>query len=269
MRPSILALALLAPAFPAVASAHHAVSTTGIAWVEPLTVAEVDVDAASFDFGGELRGDWQTFGVRAEVAPTERFSASVRVPWAHLHLADGRHAVGLSDIEGTLKLRMLATEHGGLIASAGLGAGLPTGQSRYGLGAGHFEIAPFVAASAQPNAHLILDAIVADKVSVGHVGGGQTTASASGLHGPLIAPHADHEAQLGLGIAGIAGPWYARVGTSAHIAWASPMDGLDVTADLGFARPEHYRISLGGAVPAAGFARYRWRTQLSVAAQFH
>lgn len=260
--PFTLAIGMLLYAAPA--TAHHVVSTSGVAWVEPLHVVEANVHAASFDFG-ELRGDWQVLSVRGELAPTPWMSISARVPWAHLHLSDGRRAIGLSDVEAATKFRLAATEHGGFIASAGLGTALPTGATEYGLGAGHWELAPFVAIAAQPHRHIVLDALATQTLSLTS---SRPTDSADGPHGALVAPHSDLETATRIGAAWVGARWYARVGAEGVWAWRTDEDGVSAEADLGYAMPARWRIAIGGALPIAGTERFRWLSRVSAALQF-
>lgn len=262
-----LSLLLLVPAS---AHAHHVVSTSGIAWVEPLSVAEVELAAAAFDLSPELQGSWQTLAVRGEVAIHDRLSLSARVPWTHVRLVDGRGAVGLGDIEASAKAKLFATEHGGLILSAGLGTGLPTGDPTVGIGSGHTEIAPFVAAATQPISWLVLDAIVAQKWSVGGGNVADEPRDDPGeQHGALIAPHADNETIAQAGVAAVWRSWYLRTSAMGIVAHRSPMDGLDAALDLGFAVPGRFRVSVGGSVPVTGSRRFDWQSRVAAAFQFN
>lgn len=269
MRRALVTLGLLL-LMPSTAQAHNVVSTSGIARVEPLIVAEVELIAAAFDFSPELRGSWQTLAVRGEVAIHERLSLSARVPWTYVRLADGRGALGLGDIEASAKAKVFATEHGGFMLSAGLGTGLPTGDPQVGIGSGHTEIAPFVAASTQPNSWLVLDAIVAQKWSVsGRDDAGEPLDDANEQHGSLVAPHADNETLAQVGVSTVWRSWYLRTSAIGVVAHRSEMDGLDAAVDLGFAVPGKFRISVGGSVPVAGSRRFDWQSRVAAALQFN
>lgn len=261
MRRSVIAFVVMTM-LPAVASAHHAVSTSGIAWVEPLSLAELEFAAAGFNFSPELRGNWQTVAVRAEAAVHERISIGARVPWTHIRLSDGRGALGLGDVETTLKGRLLSSDHG-FILSAGLGGGFPTGEPRVGIGSGHYEVSPFLAASGQPLSWLVADVLATQKWSVGG------TADEGAQHGALIAPHADTETLARLGLSVVWRRWYLRTSTTAVVAHQSNMDGIDAAVDLGFAVPGRIRVSLGGSIPLTGSRRFDWLSRLAAAYQFN
>ena len=92
---ALIALTLLSWTAPA--RAHHVVSESGIAWVEPVSVFQVDVQTARFDLGGSWRGQWSTLTPSLEWRLHERFSLMGRLPVAMISLDDGRAVAGLAD----------------------------------------------------------------------------------------------------------------------------------------------------------------------------
>jgi hypothetical protein len=176
------------------------VSEAGISWVEPVSVVEVSAEASRFDRGNGFSGNWQVLTLAAEWRALDALSLSLRLPMAHLSLDDGRRVIGLSDIELSAKYRVFATPHGGFIASAGVGTALPTGVAADGLGAGHFEISPFVAVSSAPTDWLIVYGAAIDKISLGQNVETMTLDERAG-HGSVIAPHEPHELDTRLGVA--------------------------------------------------------------------
>ncbi|MGM0556998.1 MAG: hypothetical protein ACQEVA_11515 [Myxococcota bacterium] len=186
--------------FPSSASAHHVVSEAGISWVEPVSIVEVSAEASRFDRGNGFSGNWQVVTLGAEWSALDDLSLSLRVPMAHLSLDDGRRVAGLSDIELSAKYRVFASPHGEFIASAGVGTALPTGVPEDGLGAGHFEVSPFVTVSSAPNDWLILYGAAIDKLSLGR-NAETTTIDERAGHGSVIVPHEPHELDTRLGVA--------------------------------------------------------------------
>jgi hypothetical protein len=139
----VLGLVLLLPS--AAARAHHVVSDLGIAPVLPASVAGVSVGTASFDVAG-MRGRWVAVTPQAEVQLGRYLSLLGTLPLARIDYQGGDSHNGLGDVGLSAKLRLYASDHGGLL-SAGLGVELPTGDDETGLGGGHPELAPFAIAS--------------------------------------------------------------------------------------------------------------------------
>ena len=81
--------------------------------------------------------------------------------------------------------------------------------------------------------------------------------------------HAETETLFALGTAAVLDRWYARLGADATIAWESDMNSINSSIDIGYAVPSRFRLSLGGAIPVAGYHRFEWRTRLSAAVQFN
>ena len=256
--------------------AHHVVSESGVAWVEPVTVAQVDLRAASFDFGPMWRGRWWQLVPSLEVQALERLSVSARAPIAFIEFEDGRAVLGLADMELAAKGLVWASEHGEWIVSAGVGAELPTGVEEDALGAGHVELAPFVAASAQPISWLILNAAVSERISlVGEDGERAPTPDyvPAGPHGSVLAPHSDHELFGRLTASALRGEsLYVTAGVDGIWMWSGGMDGqrgsLLGRAEVGWAQPGRWRLALGADVPLAGQRRSGLMSRFSAAWMF-
>ncbi|QDG53080.1 hypothetical protein FIV42_20725 [Persicimonas caeni] len=262
---------------PRAAHAHHVVSESGIAFVEPMSVAEVELRAASFDFGRYFRGDYQILTAALEWAATDRFSATARVPVAYIQYDDGRQVIGLSDVELSAKFSLYESDHGGLLVSAGAGTALPTGVEEDGLGAGHVEFSPFVAVSTQPADWLVFYALGAGRFSVfdGDDAADDeemvdpTTGEQLGPHGSVLSPHSPQEAFTRLGGALVWGPAYASVGVDHVFVLDGAMDDTTVLRnELGWARAGEYRLAAGVDLPVAGADRYGWQGRVSVAWMF-
>ena len=254
---------------PASAQAHHVVSESGIAWVEPVTAVEIETRAARFDFGDYFRGRWTVITPSVEVAPLSWLSVSGRAPIAHIWFDDGRQVVGLADAEVSVKARVLDTDHGAWLVSVGLGAELPTGVVEDGLGGGHAELSPFVAASAQPHERVILSALVADRLSLGQEEAPHSY-RANAPHGALIAPHSPHELFTRLSLSTtFRRHAYATLGVDRVSVYADRWRGpWSARAELGWAEPTAWRVALGGEMPWGRGVRSGAITRLSVAWMF-
>ncbi len=251
MRRWIATVAFLASTAAVNAHAHHVVSETGIEWVEPVSTAEVTTAASTFGFNDDFSGTWQTVAVRAEWSFTNSFSASANIPWGRVRFDDGRQAIGLMDVEFNTKLRLYASEHGGFIASAGLGAGLPTGTFEDGLGSGHFELAPFVVVSSQPRNWLVINGLVVSK----H---GLSTEEdvIDGPHGSLIDPHGDVETDLAISAAVLWGSLYIKSEARQLLSWQSADQHSTAAAlEVGYAQPREFRFALRGDTWVSGWSR--------------
>ena len=261
-----LLFVLFALVVPRGAWAHHVVSESGIAWVEPVSVASVELTSSTFDFGRRFRGDWQTMTPRLEWAFNERWSASVRTPIAHLHFSDGRRVIGLADIELSGKYRIVATEHGEFILSAGLGTALPTGVEADGLGAGHFEFSPFVTLSSQPASWLILSGLINERLSLAKT---DPAIESQGPHGSILAPHAPHEIEARLAATALVGPTYLKAGWDQIFVLAGQTGPLGAgRLEVGYTERGEFRLSAGAKIPVTGEQRYRWQVTAGAAIFF-
>lgn len=244
--------------------AHHVVSSSGVAWVEPVTVLEAELQAATFDFGAGRRGTWQSMALRAEVAVLPRLSVSARVPWSWVRFEDGRQSVGLADMELGARVGLVSTEHGELLLSAGLGAELPTGTEQLELGNGHVELSPFVVASSQLAPRWVLTGVLSWRSALG---GGAPSDSQRSAHGAVIGPHSGQELASRLDLAWVhQGRWYLSGGAEAVVMVDAPADGPVVPrVELGFLPTEGVRVALGADLHAWGEARQGARGRLGLA----
>jgi hypothetical protein len=267
----VLIFALLL--WPAPVSAHHVVSEYGIAWTEPVSLVELDVQTAEFDFG-ERRGYWAVTALSLEYAFEERLSGSVRLPFAWIAYADHTDAVGVADIEFGSKVRLVATSHGELILSAGAGIELPTGDVDNGLGSGHFELSPYVSASSAPLNTLVLYALAAERIALGTE---ETHAEEPGQldhdhphEGSVLNPHQKHELFSRLGAAQIFGPVYVSAGCDVVVVWSGgqTLGPVVLRSEFGWLPHERVRLALGGDVNVAGEERFSWRARMGVAWMF-
>ncbi len=242
------------------ARAHHIVSEYGIAFVEPSSIAEVDTQAAEFRLG-DRSGHWQLVALSLEYAVTPRLSFSGRLPFARIRYDAGSTEYGPGDAEVAAKVGLVATQHGGLLLSAGASFELPTGSEKKGLGAGHFEISPFVTASSAPVNNLVLYGVLADRISTG-------SAEAPGeAHGSVLAPHSDHELTTRLGAAYVRGPAYLSGGIEYVEVFVPSLAAgpLVLRGEFGILFQSELRLAFGFDAPVAGPHRYGWRGRLGIA----
>ncbi len=255
------------------AEAHHVVSDSGIFWVEPMTVVQVDTSMATFDFGPQWRGRWWQTTPALEVSFLERFSLRARVPFAFIQFDDGRGVLGLADMEVSAKGLVWASAHGGLIASAGVGVELPTGVVEDGLGAGHVELAPFLALSSQPVDWLIVNTLLSPRFSLSEEGPRDTSEDAftlqAGPHGSVLAPHARREVFGRLSVSVVARErLYVTAGVEGSWAFEEPLDHTRIRAEAGWSKPRRWRLSVAADAPLTGADRAGWTTTLSIARMF-
>ncbi len=267
----VCAALLLTLAAPLEARAHHVVSESGVAWVEPVSVVEVETSAASFDHGGARRGTWSAIAPSLELALDERFSLMARTPVALILFEDGRGALGLADVELSGKARLYADEHGRFIASVGLGLELPTGVVEDGLGGGHVELTPFLAVSSQLTARLLLTGLLSARLSLPDpddpTSGDPPEPGERIAHGSVLAPHAPGELFARVGVSYVLeGVAYATLGADAIAPFADPTRGpVLARAEVGVLPLDGIRVALGGDATVFGEARHGARGRLSVA----
>jgi hypothetical protein len=255
------------PALPA-AQAHHVVSDYGIASIEPTSVAEVGVEAAVFDHG-DRSGNWQTISPAVEVAFANRFSVTARVPIARVRHDGGDEVYGLGDADVGVKLRLHATSHGELIVSAGLGVELPTGDDETGLGSGHVELTPFVAASTAmklgDSNELVIFGLLSDRFSIAsaHTHDGTTA-------GSVLAPHADHELFVRAAAAWVHGRHYVSAGIDGVAVLDAGVGAGPWLArfEAGRRIGDAFRLAAGIDVPFAGEERIDFSGRVAMAWMF-
>lgn len=250
-------------------AAHHVVSDSGIAWVEPISVVEVDVEAADFSHGERDEGVWQRIRVTGQWALHERLSVSLQVPWTSVQFADGRGAMGNGDLEVGARVELWGTEHGEFLLSAGVGAELPTGVSQDQLGNGHFELAPFLALSTQWHPNWLGFALLSSRHAI--TGRDLPVASDERMaHGSVISPHAMDEGFVRLGLAYVQqDAWYVSGGVDAVLMYQDPARGPWVgRAEVGVHAQPWWRLSLGADLTMAGEARFGRKVRVSSALFF-
>jgi hypothetical protein len=261
-----LAWALVASLWATPAAAHHTVSESGVAWVEPVTVVEVTAEAASFDQGPWRRGQWQAVAAWAQYAPVEWLSLGLRVPFAAVQYEDGRAAAGIGDVEVGTRLRLWETPHGGLIVSTGLAAELPTGDEAVGLGGGHVELSPYLVASTQPTDRLLFIGAVSGRMSLG----GKAHDGPIVAHGAVIGPHAPRELVARVSAAWVEErAWYLSAGGELdYMIGALSRSPVVGRAEAGFLGLDGLRLALGVDWTLAGEARHGLLGRLSAAWMF-
>jgi len=243
---------------PSASSAHHVVSDSGIAWVEPLSVVDVELSAASFDLGAGRRGSWQTMAVTGQFALGPRLSLSARAPWAFVQFDDGRKVLGLGDMEVGAKGLIYATEHGEFILSAGVGMELPTGVERVELGSGHVEVSPYLAVSSQFAPRFLMFGLVSGRRAI--TGEPAPTPEELGgriAHGSVLGPHGAAEVFGRLGVAFVEPErYYVSAGVDAVVMAEDPRRGPWVwRGEVGWNVSDRVRIAAGVGGRLAGEAR--------------
>lgn len=244
---------------------HHAVSSSGIAWVEPVDVLEVELQTARFDFGGARRGFWQSYVARGEWSLGERASVSLRAPWALVRFEDGRTALGLSDLELGARVGLIQTAHGELLVSAGLAVEVPTGEERLELGNGHVELTPFVVGSGQLTRRWLWTGLVSWRSALGP--DSPRSPGDPVAHGAALGPHSAQELAARLDLSWFQeGRWYASAGAEWVMMVAAPTRGpLVPRAELGWLPSAGFRLALGADATAWGESRHGLRGRLSAA----
>ncbi len=285
-RAAFLAVLGALAALAAPASAHHAISDQGIAWVEPVSVIELDYTTAGLDHHGSTEL-FHAVGLLAEYAPLPWLSGYIRAPFAVRHGMEGQAVYGVGDIDLAMKGRLFETNHGEIILSAGLGVRLPAGSPDDELGTGYLAVLPFVAASSSPTTDLIFYTAIGATVQAawlrepapaqtandGHSHSHDDEHSHDDTATTTDDSHlnvARHELLWTLDVAYLFEPMYASVGLSSTFA----IDGSGVSgpfaarATVGVVLSEMVRLSLTGEVPFAGDLPYYWRTRLAAAVMF-
>lgn len=256
-------LAVLLP--PTLASAHHVISDFGLNTVAPRTSVELSAEVTRFEAGGR-DGTWVALAPRLELDVARRVSFFSRLPAAHIRFSDGEERSGVGDTEVGVKAQLVATQHGELIVSAGLGAELPTGDAARGLGGGHVELDPFLGVSSAHGGvlggELVLSGLVAGRLSLasGHAHGGEAPAS-------ILAPHRERELASRLQLSWVRGRGYASLGAEVVtvLSGGDTLGPVTVLSEIGYRAGDHLRIAVGIDAAAAGEARYdaRGRTALT------
>lgn len=243
------------------ASAHHVVSDTGIAWVEPISVGQLELSTSRFDLGSSYQqGRWWSVATSVELALHKRFSLMVRAPVVRVNFDDGRAAMGLGDMDVSAKFMVFADKHGKFILSAGAAVELPTGSAEDALGAGHVELSPFVAASSNPLKFIVINALFSERISLE----GDEELQASHQGSPL-SMHAPHElmSRLTVSYVPVAKRYYTSAGVDYILTWSSDYQNLATgRLEAGLYKERSWRVALRLEQPLGG-DRYRSDTTLS------
>lgn len=258
----ILVSALLAPLELA---AHHVVSESGVAWVEPMRIVQVELGSSRFDLGPTWKGRWWSMSSSLEWSFTRRLSLMGRLPLLDIDFDDGRKVRGLGDVELSLKALAYASKHGGFIASGGLGVELPTGSAADALGAGHVELTPYLALSTQPARWLLVNLLAADRISL-------EDQSVMAHGGSPLSVHSPHELQLRPSAA-LVHPkgHYATLGVDQVILWraedrAEGEGPTTLRGELGWRHDSsRWRVALRAELPVRGPHRHEFLSTLNLA----
>jgi hypothetical protein len=254
-------LLLVAPA----ARAHHVVSELGIAPVLPASLVGVSVGSADFDVAG-MRGRWVAVTPQAEVQLGRYLSLLGTVPLARVDYQAGAAYSGLGDVGLSAKLRLYASDHGGLLLSAGLGMELPTGDDENGLGGGHPELAPFALGSSSLWHGAGLEWIAYALGSLRMALGGHDHVHQGPAGNSMLSPHAQRELFGRLMSALVRGQGYLGAGLEgARVLSGGPPGYLAVRGELGTVLGESLRLFLSIDATVAGEQRFGVRGQVGSA----
>jgi hypothetical protein len=88
----------------------------------------------------ETRVDWQELSAYLEVAPADRLSAFVEVPWRFLNPEVNANHTGLSDLSAGFKCALI--DDSDRVVTFQLRTYAPTGDAHLGLGTGHVSLEP-------------------------------------------------------------------------------------------------------------------------------
>jgi hypothetical protein len=239
------------------AHAHHAgPSSSGGLGARTRVGFELETGSFTLDLDG---GYWLTACVGAEVALGRRVALTTRLPATFLTRDQGGEAFGLGDAD--LGVRVLLFEADDFSLASGLAVEFPIGDRESGIGAGHFELSPYVAAASSIDA-FSFRASLAYRGSIGvHSHGDDAGAHSHGddavahSHGATaeyaLGYHADHEI-----VASVSGTYtfdvvYLTVGTDVAVALVhSERWGMvRAKADVGFVVDDTWRFNAGVDVP--------------------
>jgi len=272
----VLALGSVASAalLPRAAGAHHVVTEHGIASIMPQTVASLDFYAVTFDAGGR-KGRWEALTPSFEWHAFGPLSLFASLPIAHVRPDGGDSASGIGDLSLSAKVSFFETPHGGLLASAGLGVELPTGDKDDGLGSGHVGLAPFLGASSAflslGNVDLVAYGLTSLRASLGE--GGHHHADAANAHahpqGSVLAPHAEREVYGRAMLAAVFASVYLAGGAEGTAVLQGQGQGhVGARGEIGWKTTEALRLFLGADALVAGERRYGVRGRAGVAWMF-
>jgi hypothetical protein len=168
-----------------------------------------EVSYTPFEFDHESQGNYSTLAFSGESPLYRSLGFGGRVP---VHRIDFEHSpdeTGLGDIEFYLKYPIFIRPHLGQVISGGLNVEAPTGDDEMGLGAGHWEVDPFVSMSF-PFSKWVLHGSFG---ALFELGGGEeehhdeaNVASEGGEHHDIIDPHEEEELIYHSGVAYVLAP---------------------------------------------------------------
>lgn len=265
-----LTLAVAVGATPAVLRAHGGAGDASLGHARPTSEVSARFETAGFHLGGHA-GRYHGVVLDAEYAPWPVASLSLRVPAYVLDLDDDSPHVGLGDPAVTGRVRLLGGEAGQPDLSLGLSLEVPLGDADHGIGSGHFELDPFVAAS-HDLAEWTFHGALGLRVSL--VGQDHDAAAShthedgshdGGAHHEtvFVDPHGDLELVYHAGLLYRAGEqWFLNLtGQAATVLSEADRGDTFVTVgpEVGYRFSERWRALLSGGIPVAGPDRYDWR----------
>lgn len=252
------------------ATAHHVVSGYGIAWIEPVSYLELDLQAGFYDHGS-TRGAWQLAALRAEHAFHPRLSAYVRAPFGRIDPRDDAPTVGIGDVEVGLRGTIYGSEDGKVVLSGGFGFEMPTGNPGRRFGNGHFELTPFLTLSVAPLRRLAFFSLVSYRTSFGnpwrerHDPATEVVWDEDGVprfvphtHGAVFDPHSKREMFARVGVAYVFDRAYLSAGVDQVIVFddSAPRGPTVVRGEIGYLPIPRLRIAGGSDVNVAGERRF-------------
>ena len=252
------------------AGAHHAAQEQSVGHVRPRTFVAFDFDAAGFDLAGQS-GTHYTFALRGEYAPLPYLSGGVRLPTHLLKLDGGSLRAGFGDIDVALKVRLVRTHEGGFLLSTGISCEIPTGDHGEGIGSGHVELSPFVAAMGRLG-RLRLHGTLA--ISVSLVGDEHHHEHSAHEHAAInfINPHESLELVYHVGAIYWFAEWlYSNGVVAANTIVSHDHRGttfLTLRPEVGVFLVKRWQLALHGQFPVTTDQRISWSVGTTAAVQF-
>lgn len=248
-----------------VAAAHHVVAEYGIAPVLPRTTVGVDAAAASFSLQ-QTRGSWQAVTAAAEGSLANRLSLFAALPVARVSFDGGSAYEGVGDASASLKASLYRSPAGALMVAGGFGVEMPTGDANRGLGGGHWELTPFVAASVvlseRADRQWNLYALASPRFAVG---GAHAHGHGSQWHGSVLAPHAGREVAGRVMTVLVLGAAYVGAGgEGAAVFDDGRAHTLAVRSEAGYLLDQRFRLFAAVDASVAGEKRFGVRGRAGV-----
>ena len=256
--------------------AHHPTSSFGLSAAAPQSMVELESQWAQYPKQLDNRGGQYTrVSLRLEYAFTERFSAAASLPFAGVSPSGTDTTYGIGDAELSAKWSILRPKKGFGHLSIGSGIEMPTGDDEEGIGAGHFELTPFISyQSPAIRGHFVAFGRIALLAALGdhhhheqhsHTDG-HTHHHQAGL-GAVLAPHTELELQTMVGAA-----WLEKVVYgSLSFDYAQPLDDhadrtalLVASAEVGLLAIESWRFALAWDQPLTEAKRIEGRARLGI-----